>query len=89
MSSGSLCYFVGGPMDLTKSDIARAEPYMYVLERPALTFSQIGTLTDYDNARNLLETRHKYRRIGPVPISGVSQNILIYAYVGIETKEYK
>lgn len=59
----TVAYFIGGPLDLTKTAIQRAESRMYALSMPAFTLSEVGTAQDYDRARELIETRHVYRRL--------------------------
>lgn len=85
--SGTICYFVGGPLDLTKCAVERAEPHLYALGSPALTLSQINTKTQGDNVIDLIESRHRYRRTMPLKIRSVVEPMLVYIYDGQEYKE--
>jgi len=85
--SGTICYFIGGPLDLTKCVVRHAVPYLYALEAPALTLDQISTKTQGDNAIDLLQSRHRYRRTMPLKIRSVVEPMLVYIYDGQEYKE--
>ena len=82
----SHCYFIGGPLDLTKSVHRRPEPRLFALAASAFTLNDIHTAQDAENARKLVRSRHVYQRLPGFtpPVHGVPEQPCIYAYVGLE-----
>lgn len=80
----ALCYFIGGPLDLTKALIQRPERRLYALERVAFTLSEIHTVQDASTAIDMLQHRHVYDLGSPVRVAGTVEKPLVYIYAGRE-----
>ena len=75
-----ICYFIGGPLDLTKTVKQTAESVLIAIEQVAFTVAELTS------NRSIPMRKHTYLRLpryGP-PIVGVSQQPFIYIYSGID-----
>jgi len=79
-----IAYFLGGPLDLTKAAVGRAEPQLYALSRTAFTLGEIHTEQSARNAIDLIKSRHRYKFIAPAKLAGVNDPVAIYLYDGYE-----
>ena len=81
--SGIICYFIGGPLDLTKSVMQRAEPQLFALGTPALTLNEVNNKQNADYAMALLTERHVYERTGFPFRSDKGGPVVVYQYRGL------
>ena len=79
-----ICYFIGGPLDLTKTVKERAEQTMYALAPAALALTEINTVQDYKNARTLIDERHVYHAGPPAKMHGADGTVIPYIYAGMK-----
>lgn len=77
-------YFIGGPLDLTKTVKDHAEQTMYALAPAALTLTEINNIQHYKTARTLIDERHVYYASPSATVPCVNGTVITYIYAGMK-----
>lgn len=80
----AIAYFIGGPLDLTKTAIPHVETILYSITKTALTLNEVYYAQDAKLAIDFIKNRHRYRMMGRARVVDSESPVIIYAYDGTE-----